>query len=269
MHFNFGFTPVQILWALTFAALLVLLVVLLGRERIRRFPWFTTSIVLMAFRLLASRLLFNRLPQITMGAIFIALADVMAVVGFLVLVEIARRAFAGIHRPIWIVNTVGMLVVAGGILAIWGPWPAWKTLTAGSAVAWLSIMQLFAQKANLLLDLLTVELGLMVVLFGRHYGAGWRSHTQQIAIGLSTASIAQLAVQGIWQLIALKAVPHSQAEFQRIMGLREKMFNANGAIYIAVVVWWIAFLWLDEPGSKSVPELSAADASTSGTEVEP
>jgi len=30
MHFNFGFTAVQILWTLTFAALLVLLVVLLG-----------------------------------------------------------------------------------------------------------------------------------------------------------------------------------------------------------------------------------------------
>jgi hypothetical protein len=54
MHFNFGFTAVQILWTLTFAALLVLLVVLLGRDRARRFPWFTASIVLLTLRLLSS-----------------------------------------------------------------------------------------------------------------------------------------------------------------------------------------------------------------------
>ena len=56
MHLNFGFTTVQILWTLTFAALLVLLVVLLGRDRTRRFPWFTASIALVAVRLLASRM---------------------------------------------------------------------------------------------------------------------------------------------------------------------------------------------------------------------
>ena len=48
MHFNFDFSTGQILWTLTFAALLVLLVVLLGRDRARRFPWFTASMVMMA-----------------------------------------------------------------------------------------------------------------------------------------------------------------------------------------------------------------------------
>ena len=43
MHFNFHFTTVQVLWTLTFASLLVLLVVLLGRDRMRRFPWFTAE----------------------------------------------------------------------------------------------------------------------------------------------------------------------------------------------------------------------------------
>ena len=58
-------------------------------------------------------------------------------------------------------------------------------------------------KADLLADLLIVELGLVVVLFGRRFKAGWRSHTQKIVIGLSTASMAQLAVRIIWQKIAL------------------------------------------------------------------
>ena len=53
--------------------------------------------------------------------------------------------------------------------------------------------------------LLTCELGLLVVLFGRRFKAGWRSHTQMIAIGLSTAAIAWLAVPGTWQILAIKA----------------------------------------------------------------
>ena len=57
MHPNFVFTARQILWTLTFAAQLVLLVVLLGRDRARRYPWFTFSIVLFALRLLAEVLL--------------------------------------------------------------------------------------------------------------------------------------------------------------------------------------------------------------------
>ena len=36
----------RIIWTLTFAAQLVLLVILMGRDRARRYPWFTTGIVL-------------------------------------------------------------------------------------------------------------------------------------------------------------------------------------------------------------------------------
>ena len=51
------------------------------------------------------------------------------------------------------------------------------------------MLQLLAQKTGLLVDVLTIGLGLLVVLFGRRYGAGWRSHVQRILIGLSTASL--------------------------------------------------------------------------------
>jgi hypothetical protein len=260
MHFNFAFTTVQVLWTLTFAAHLILLVVLLGRDRIRRFPWFTTAIALVALRLLSSRLLFGRLPQLTMGAIFIVLADLSAVVGLLVLVELARRAFARAGRGAWIAWTVALLALGGVVLAEWGRWPAWKTLTAESPLAFLNLLQLVAQKTGLLVDVLTVSLGLLVVVFGRRYGAGWRSHAQRIVIGLSTASLGQLAVQIIWQVIAKTAAPHSMAEYERIVGLREKLFNANSVVYLVVVVWWIACLWIDEPGAPQ----TAAGAEAAG-----
>jgi hypothetical protein len=254
MHLNFAFTAVQTLWTLTFAALLVLLVVLLGRDRAKGFPWFTGSIALVAVRLLASRLLAGRLSQITMAAVFITLADIAVVVGYVVLVELVRRSFAGAGRRAWIAATLGMVAVGGVVLATWGPWPAWKTLTAGTEMAALQLMQLAAQKGELLLNVVTVELGLLVVLLGQRFKAGWRSHAQRIAIGLSTVALAQIAVQGIWQLIAIKAIPHSRDEYERILGLRDKLFNANSAVFIAVLVWWIACLWMDEPGAAAPVE---------------
>lgn len=257
MHLNFGFTTVQVLWTLTFAAVLVLLVVLLGRDRARRFPWFTVSIVLVALRLLASRMLFGRLAPIPLNAILITLADLGVIAGLLVVVELARRAFSLAQRRTWIIFTLALLAVGAAVLATWGPWPSWKTLTADSALAALRFMQLLAQKGDLLLNVLTVELGVLVVLFGRRFKAGWRSHTQQIVIGLSTAAIAELAVQGVWQLIAMKAVPQSEAEYERILGLREHLFNSNSAVYVAVLLWWIACLWIDEPGTAAAGQTSA------------
>ena len=251
MHPNPHFTAVEILWTLTFAAQLVLLVVLLGRDRVKGFRWFTLSIVLMALRLLASRLLIGRMAPVTLSEIFIVLADVSAIVGLLVVVEIARRAFGKAPRIYWLVGALVALAVGIGILAAWGPWPALKTLKADSSLAVLRLMQLGAQKLDMLVDVLTVEVGLLVVLLGRRFGAGWRSHTQRVVIGLSTASLTQLGVQGVWELIAHHAQPHSQAEYDRILGLRDKLFNANGAVYVAVVIWWIVCLWMDEPGSSA------------------
>jgi hypothetical protein len=268
MHFNPHFTTVQVIWTLTIAALLVLLVVLLGRERMHRYPWFTTSIVLMSLRLLASRELYGRMAPLTLSAIFIALGDLGAVVGLLVLVEMARRAFAGAQRSLWIVNAVGMVVVAGGILAAWGPWPAWKTLTADSHLTALRLMQLFAARAETLVELLTVGLCLVVVLFGRRYQAGWRSHTQQIVIGLSTAALAQLTVQTLLQRIAQTATPHSQAEYERIVGFQEKAINASSGVFVAVLVWWIVCLWIDEPGTPKVAEGGAGEAAEAAAETD-
>jgi len=250
MHFNFNFSAEQILWTLTFAAQLVLLVVLLGRDRIKNFPLFTASIVLFALRLLATRELFGRMAPLTLSIIFIVMADLAAIVGLLVVIEMARRAFKGAPRNLWIVNAAGLLIVAGGILAFWGPWPAWKTMTANSELGVLRLMELIAQKLDLLIDLLNIELGLIVVLFGRHYTGGWRTHVQKIVIGLSTASVSQIAVQVIWQIIAKTVVPHSRPEYEHILALREKIFNASGATYVAVLIWWIAWLWIDEADPK-------------------
>ena len=251
MHFHFPFTLVQSIWTLTLAAHLVLLVVLLGRDRARRFAWFTIIIALSTLRLIAGRLLYGRLPQLTLGGIFVVLADLSVIVSILVLIELARQTFRRASRTTWLIWTFLLLAVGGSVLATWGNWPALKTLTPDNLLAWLSLMQLAAQKGSLLTDVITIALGLLIVLFGRRYGAGWRTHPQGIIIGLSTASLAQLVVQILCQAIARSAKPHSMDEYNRIVALRENLFNATNFVTLLVAIWWVACLWLDEPGTSS------------------
>ena len=250
MHFNFDFSTGQVLWTLTFAALLVLLVVLLGRDRVRRFPWFTTSIVLTTLDKLAGRLLNRRMSLTLTEEIFLTLADLGAIVALLVVVEIARRAFDGAGRREWIAGTLALLAVGGVVLVLWGPWPSFKTLTAPSGMAALRFMDLFAQKANLLANVLFVQLGLLVVVFGSKFKAGWHSHTQQLAIGLGMASLSQLAIRGTLQHVATQITIHSQDDYQRVVGMINSLNNASGIILIVVLLWWIVCLWSDEPGAE-------------------
>jgi hypothetical protein len=259
MHLNFGWTSAQVMWTITFAALLVLLVVLLGRDRYKRFKFFTISIVLIAFRLLASRLLYGNVAPISFYELFIPLADLIAIVNLLVLVELARRSFVGLGRRAWIIFTLVLLAVAGGVVAVWGPWPALKTLTAGTTLALLAGMQLFSQKSELLQNVLTVELGLLVLFFGRRFKAGWRTHAQGILVGLSTVAIAQLIRDGVWDIIALNTTPKSRAEYEHLIGLREKLFNAHEVVFMLAIVWWIGCLWLDEPATIAAQIPSALE----------
>jgi len=259
MHFHFDFAAHQVLWTLTFAAQLVLLVVLMGRDRMRRYPWFTTAIVVSAVQLMAEVLLVGRMAMLPLQEILISLADLAVIVNLMVLVELARRAFAGAQRSQWLVNTIGLLVVAGGILAFWGQWPAKKDLVLDTLIARLHMMQLFAQKGNLLVALLTIGVGLLVVIFGRHFKAAWRSHTQMIAIGLSTTAVALVVLQvilGQIQAAAMQIIkaaqPDARQQYQHLIDVAKKLVNANEAIYIAALVWWIVWLWLDEPGTAPV-----------------
>jgi hypothetical protein len=235
-----------------------LLVVLLGRDRARRYPWFTASIALFALQLMAEVLLSGRMAMLPLQVILLTLADFGAIFALLVVVEVARRAFAGAQCSLWIVNTVGLLVVAGFGMVLWGPWPTGKDLALDSTLSRLHLMQLAALKGNTLVNLLTIELGLLVILFGRHFKASWRSHTQMISIGLSTAAIAWLAMQAVVQSIVRTAHPQNRAEYERVLDLIAKLLNANKLVYLAALVWWIVWLWLDEPGAAA----KAAGAAT-------
>jgi hypothetical protein len=256
MHLGFDSASIQlVLWTLTFASLLVLLIVLQGRERVWRFPGFTASIILVTLEMLSNKILHGRLPQLTLAAAFIVIADLLVLIGVLVVVEMAWTAFTDARRSAWIVWSLILLTAGACVVAFWGKWPDLKTLSFDTPLARLGLMQLFAQKTGLLVDVLNIGLGLLIVAFGWRYGAGRRSHVQRIMIGLSTASLSQIAVQVIWQVIVRTAgEPHSRQEYERIVGLQEKLFNANSVVYLAVVIWWIVCLWTNEPAAASPVE---------------
>lgn len=243
----------RIIWTLTFAAQLVLLVILMGRDRARRYPWFTTGIVLMALRLMAEVLLNGRMAKLPLQEVLITLGDMSAIVGLLVVVEMARRAFAGIQRLIFIVNTLGLLVLSGGLLTALGPWPVWKKLaTSDPTMVKLYLMQLASQKGELLVALLTVGLGLLVFLFGRRFKAGWRSQTQSIVIGLFAVAVSLLALE----VVIIRTFHYTQSESASVMRLRLSLAFAHELMYLAALVWWIVWLWRDEPGAAQ-PEPAA------------
>jgi hypothetical protein len=94
-------------------------------------------------------------------------------------------------------------------------------------------------------------------------GAGFRSKAQQVAIGLMTASLSQLSIQFIWERIAKTAVAHSREEYEHVLGIRDRLFNTNNAVYIAVLVWWIVCLWINAP--KELVEEEPVPEPTSGS----
>jgi hypothetical protein len=196
------------------------------------------------------------MPVISLQAIFISLADLAVIVDLLVVAEVAWHAFEGARLRTWLIGSVALLALGGVLVWQWGPWPAWQQLSWGTLLGKLQLMQLLAQKGDTLVDVVTVGTGLLVVLFGSRFKAGWRTHTQKIAIGLSTAAIAWLAIQGVWQVVAKTVHPQTQQEYERVMGLGGKLVNANKVVFIAVLVWWIVWLWLDEPGAaaKATPD---------------
>ncbi len=259
MHFNFDFSTAQVLWTLTFAALLVLLVVLLGRDRAQRFPWFTASIALMGLLLLTTQLLLSKMSRFTGTEVFLVLSDLEVAVSLLVLVELARRSFRGMGKLGWIIGTLAIVAVGAAVLVFWGAWPAWKTLTASSELATIRLMDLAVDKGILFSSVVTVELGLLITLLGRRFGAGWHSHAQRIAIGLSTAALAQLVLRASLQAIGTHTHIHSQADYERVMDLRDKLIHGNNGVYLCVLVWFIASMWIDEPGAQTGEETSESE----------
>ena len=261
MHWNVE----QIIWALLLAAHLVLLVVLMGRDRVGRFPWFTAAITLSAVRLLADHLLHGKLTSMAFYWQSYSAMLVDDILGILVLIELARSVFSSGKAGLvlkargWIGWTLVTVALAIAAVWAWGPWPTWVALKAEPAQLPLLLVVLTAMKGLLFVSLLTVQVGLLLRIFGKRFGSGWRSHAQQIALGLSTNALGFLAVQGITDTIKRTVHLTSRQEYERVVHLLTNMENARTALWCLVLIWWIIWLWRDEPGELA-PMMATAGA---------
>jgi hypothetical protein len=250
MHWN----TEQVLWALVFAAHLVLLVVLLGRDRISRFPWFTTVIALSAVRLLADHLLFGQLTTMAFYWQTYGGTAIDSILGIVVLVELARRIFSSSRTGSSLTarnyGTGALLtsVIAGLIVYFWGrPWLTWQQLQSQKAELAILLLALSAMKLQLFVAILTVEVNLLFQVFGKRHGSGWKSHARQIALGLSTNALGLLAVQGITDYIKRTVKLTSREQYDKILHMFGNLDHARFALWLVVLIWWIIWLWREEP----------------------
>ena len=255
MHWNFE----QILWALVLAAHLVLLIVLLGRDRSSRFPWFTAAIGFSTVHLIADHLLHGKLTTLAFYWQTYTAILVETILGLLVLSEVCRRILSS-GKSGRILNAKGWLgwILVTGSIAIgavwaWGPWPAWKALTQEPKQLPLLLVVLSAMKGQLFLAVLTVEVGLLVRMFGKRFGYGWKSHAQQIALGLSTYALGFLAVQTTTDVIKRNIHLTSRDQYEHIVRLFSNLDNGRFALWFLVLAWWIVWLWRDDPDDPSEP----------------
>jgi hypothetical protein len=128
-------------------------------------------------------------------------------------------------------------------------------------MAILRLMQIAGQKADIFVCLLTVGVALLVLFFGRRLGTGLRSHPALLLIGLFAVSAIWLGVTVYWQHLTHAIQPGmTREQYQQLLATSAQLFNGNRMALIVVQIWWIACLWIDEPGSApGEPAEVAAD----------
>lgn len=242
-----------ILWALVLAAHLVLMIVLLGRERISRFPWFTASIALSAVRLIADHLLHGKLTNVAFYWQSYSGSILQAIIGILVLVELCRHVFSGgragkiLKGKGWIGGVLVTVPIAFAVAALWDMGISWAAMKAEPDHLPLYIDLYVALKGQLFIAALTVEVGVLLQLFGRRFGAEWRGHDRQIALGLSTMYLALLAVQATTDIAKHHLHLTSRDQYEHVIRIFENLDNGRFAVWLLALLWWIFWLWRDDP----------------------
>jgi len=181
----------------------------------------------------------------------------------LVLVELARRVFSNCKSGLilnskgWLGWTLVTVCIAVGAVWLWGPWPTWKALSQEPKQLPLLLVVLAAMKGQLFLALLTFEVGLLLRIFGKRFGSGWKSHAQQIMLGLSTYALGFLAVQATTDIIKHTVHLTSREQYEHIVRLFSNLDNGRFALWFLVLVWWIVWLWRDDASEPAAALVEA------------
>ena len=70
------------------------------------------------------------------------------------------------------------------------------------------------------------------------------------------------------QAIGTQTHVQTQTDYERVMDLRDKLIHGNNVLFLCVTAWWIASLWIDEPGDPSAAEAEAEPDESDATALE-
>lgn len=219
-------------WTASFAALLALFAILVGKGRAKQFPIFTTLIGFDAAQSVALFLTLKHPPIYARLYWYGQLVDFLLQIG--VVVEIARQVFkpfgrwATAARSFWIAACGLSLVAALGLTFVASPHAPTYTW------AWVI-------KGNLFAIMLTCMIAIAVLVTARQYGLGWRNHVIGLAQGWTFWAFISFVVETFHSYYGYSAF------YEHLAYVRE---FAN----LAAEVYWIFVFWQEEPSRVLSPE---------------
>jgi hypothetical protein len=224
-------------WAVGFVGHVILLLVLLTRQRARAFPIFTTLIGLDIVRTIALALIQQHGTRAGYFYTYWSLAILDVALQLGVVYEMTSRIFrplgewAGdVRRGLmgWI---IGSVAVATGL--------SW--LATPPTRLW---MQTVMIKGNIFSAALLSELFLGMIALSVTAGLPWKTHVARISQGLGIYSVFTVALEAGRTYFGLRT--NSQ--------IYDDLSHVRMGVYLLCVTYWIIMLWRDAPPGRGITE---------------
>ncbi len=235
------------IWMAGLVAHLLLLLILLVRGRIARYPIFTALIVFYVVRSVLPEMTFTHtLSQTAYLWLFWSFEIGDVVLRALVLGELIWHAFRGTQvQATRVVAWSAVAIAASAALAILaGP--------IQSILVW----SIFA-KGNVAVAILSLITLAVLILTRSRTGLAWRSHEFAIGGGLAFYAFVFLVLQGMRMWGGGVASPHAGG--QHVSMLRLWMQASAAVAYLLVVFYWLVAMWFDECPRRATADVVSAD----------
>ncbi|MGB8536426.1 MAG: hypothetical protein WCD57_08435 [Acidobacteriaceae bacterium] len=222
-------------WLLGFLENLGLLMVLVYRRRVERFPYFTALITLNVIRTIVLYLVLRYSTRDVYFYSYWSLTVLDTILQLCVVYEVASRVF----RPldVWAHDVRGSFVWLLGLSLLVSLCLTW--LASPPARTW---VQSFSTKGNLFAATLQSELFVAMMALSIHARLPWRTHVAKIAQGLGAYSLLSVLVE----------TGHSYFGVGREVPGFVILSHVRMAAYLGCVSYWIVSLWRKEPALRTM-----------------
>jgi hypothetical protein len=224
-------------WAIGLCGHILLLFVLLKRDRARHFPIFTTLITVNIIRTIA---LYSTFCLGTRHAYFVtywSLAILDVALQLAVVYELASHVFRPLGK--WALDVRrGFLWLISGSIAV-ASLLTW--MAAPAAPTWKEVVVI---RGSFFSAALMSELFVGMIAFSVIAGLPWKTHVARISQGLGAYSIVCILVEAGHSYSII--VPGSTTYVM--------LSHIRMAVYLVCIAYWIVMLWRNAPRPKELPD---------------